>query len=63
MPRSRAAGYFILFKVSKLLGHTSTRMTEKYAHSHIQSLRTDLKKLSLSVTRLSLGEKAVKING
>jgi integrase len=51
-----------LFKVSKLLGHTSTRTTEKYAHSHIESLRTDLEKLSLSVTGLSLDEKVVKIN-
>lgn len=36
-----------LFKVSKLLGHSSVKMTEKYAHHDVESLRTDLKKLSL----------------
>lgn len=36
-----------LFKVSKLLGHSSVKMTEKYAHGHVDSLRTDLNKLSL----------------
>ena len=48
-----------LFKVSKLLGHSSTKMTEKYAHQNIESLRTDIQKLSLkkpaTVTRLSPG--------
>ncbi len=46
-----------LFKVSKLLGHSSIKTTEKYAHSNIESLRTELSILSLkgkgTVTRLS----------
>ena len=50
-----------LFKVSKLLGHSSVKMTEKYSHSNIESLRTEIIKLSLkpktTVTRLSLGAK------
>ena len=36
-----------LFKVSRLLGHSSTRMTEKYAHSEVENLRADLNKISL----------------
>ena len=36
-----------LFTVSKLLGHSSTKMTEKYAHANIESFRADVKKLSL----------------
>lgn len=51
-----------LYKVSKLMGHTNIKTTERYAHLHIESLRTDLKKLSLTVTRLSPEEKAYKIN-
>jgi integrase len=46
-----------LFKVSKLLGHTTTRRSERYTHPQIESLRTDLEKLSLTVTRLSPDEK------
>lgn len=42
-----------LYKVSKLRGHTNTKTTERYAHANIESLRTDLQKLSLTVTRLS----------
>lgn len=49
-----------LYKVSKLMGHTSTKTTERYAHPHIESLRTDLEKLSLTVTRLSPEEKVSK---
>jgi integrase len=41
-----------LYKVSKLLGHSSTKMTEKYAHHHIESLRADLNKLSLKETKI-----------
>lgn len=37
-----------LFKVSKLLGHSSTKMTEKYAHTDVENLRVDIKKLSLN---------------
>lgn len=46
-----------LFKASKLLGHSSVKMTEKYSHSNIENLKTDIQKLSLlqkaTVTRLS----------
>ncbi len=45
-----------LFKVSKLLGHSSTKMTEKYSHANIESMRTELTRLSLKktfVTKLS----------
>ncbi|OPY66619.1 MAG: Tyrosine recombinase XerC [Syntrophorhabdaceae bacterium PtaU1.Bin034] len=47
-----------LNKISKLLGHSSTKMTEKYAHHELESLRIDLSLMSLkkreTVTRLSL---------
>jgi len=47
-----------LNKVSKLLGHSSIKMTEKYAHHTIEGLRAELANLSLkrkeTVTRLSL---------
>jgi integrase len=36
-----------LFKVSKLLGHSSVKMTEKYSHENVEGLRTDLQKVSL----------------
>jgi len=46
-----------IFKVSKLLGHSSVKMTEKYAHQNIENLKSDMSKLSLrkntTVTRLS----------
>ncbi len=46
-----------IYIVSKMLGHSSTKMTEKYAHHHIEGLRTELSKMSLkrkeTVTRLS----------
>ena len=50
-----------LYKVSKLLGHSNTQVTEKYSHANIESLRTDLEKLSLTVTKLSPREKVEKI--
>lgn len=40
-----------LFKVSKLLGHSSIKMTEKYSHQNVENLRTDLEKLSLTKHR------------
>ncbi len=47
-----------LFTVSKLLGHSSTKMTERYSHANVDSMRTELSKLSLkkkeTVSRLSL---------
>ncbi len=53
-----------LFKVSKLLGHSSIKMTEKYAHQNIESLKSDLHKLSLKrkspVPELSLSLKRGK---
>ncbi len=50
-----------LFKVSKLLGHSSTKMTEKYTHTDVENLRTDLHKLSLKTSpRLSPEQKAQK---
>ena len=36
-----------LYIVSKLLGHSTVKMTEKYSHSDVESLRTDTQKLSL----------------
>jgi integrase len=46
-----------LFQVSKILGHSSTKMTEKYSHANLESLKVQLSKLSLrkatTVTRLS----------
>jgi integrase len=49
-----------LFMVSKLLGHSSTAMSEKYSHANIESLRVELSKISLknkeTVTRLSLAK-------
>lgn len=51
-----------IFKVSRLLGHSSVKMTEKYAHQDIEKLKTDIQKLSLkqgsTVTRLSPEAKA-----
>lgn len=36
-----------LARISKLLGHSSVKMTEKYAHADIQSLRYDLDQISI----------------
>lgn len=50
-----------IFKVSKLLGHSSTRMTEKYSHADLASLRIDLEKVSLKkIVRLTGSEPEVK---
>lgn len=46
-----------IYKVSRLLGHSSVKMTEKYAHQNLINLKTDIQKLSLekmrSVTKVS----------
>ncbi|MDO8142923.1 MAG: site-specific integrase [Candidatus Brocadiales bacterium] len=50
-----------LLSVSRLLGHSSTKMTEKYAHNDLGRLKIDISNLSLkeaTVTRLSPAEKA-----
>lgn len=36
-----------IYKVSRLMGHSSTKMTEKYAHHDIEKLKADVQKLSL----------------
>jgi integrase len=36
-----------IYRVSRLLGHSTTKMTERYAHQDLQGLRMDLEKLSL----------------
>jgi integrase len=50
-----------LFTVSKLLGHSTTRMSEKYAHADLEKLRTELSRVSLknrkTVSELSLSKK------
>lgn len=51
-----------LFNVSKLLGHTTTKMTERYSHADLDRLKIDITNLSLSyqtVTRLSPESKSV----
>ena len=48
-----------LFKVSKLLGHSSTKMTEKYTHADVDNLRADIGKLTLkTIPILSTTKKA-----
>jgi integrase len=39
-----------IFKVSRLLGHSSVKMTEKYAHGEIESLKADMGNISLRKT-------------
>jgi site-specific recombinase XerD len=36
-----------IYKISKILGHSSIKMTEKYLHKDVTSLRSTLSKLSL----------------
>jgi len=37
-----------IYKVSKLLGHSTVKMTEKYCHPDMESLKVDIQKLSLN---------------
>jgi integrase len=37
-----------LYKVSKLMGHITMKMTEKYAHPDIESMKVDMQKLTLN---------------
>ena len=37
-----------LYLVSKLLGHSSTKMTEKYAHPNLDSMKVNLQKITLN---------------
>ncbi len=50
-----------IYKVSKLMGHSSVKMTEKYGHADMESLRVEVPKLSLkrhqSVIRRISGDK------
>ncbi|MBI5676935.1 MAG: hypothetical protein HZC52_00245 [Planctomycetes bacterium] len=48
--------------MSRLLGHSNTKMTERYAHVDIEKLRFDMKNLSVkgeTITRLSPEAKTV----
>ncbi len=36
-----------IYKVSKLVGHSGVKMTEKYGHCDVESLRVEVQKLSL----------------
>ena len=45
-----ANGGTSLFKISKLMGHSSTRTTERYSHENIESARVEIEKLSLKGT-------------
>ena len=36
-----------LYQVQQILGHSDSRMTERYAHPDLESIRADLRKLSL----------------
>ena len=51
-----------LLNVSRLLGHSNTKMTERYAHVDLEKLRFDMKNLSVkseTITRLSPEAKTV----
>lgn len=51
-----------LLSVSRLLGHSNTKMTERYAHTDLEKLKVDITNLSLkgeTVTKLSPEAKTV----
>lgn len=51
-----------LYKVSKLLGHSTIKTSEKYSHADLDSLRTELDRITLkgrTVTMLSPAKKTV----
>ncbi len=51
-----------LLNVSRLLGHSNTKMTERYAHVDLEKLRFDMKNLSVkgeTITGLSPEAKTV----
>ena len=51
-----------LLSVSRLLGHSNTKMMKRYAHVELEKLKFDMKNLSLkdeTVTRLSPEAKTV----
>jgi integrase len=55
-----------ILNVSRLMGHSSTKMTEKYAHSSVQGLKATLDKMSLKKVvdigvRTKLEPKAQKV--
>ena len=50
-----------LSKVSRLLGHSSSKMTEKYSHHDIESLRADVQKLSLTHREQTVNKKVLPL--
>jgi integrase len=49
-----------IYQVSKLLGHSSVKMTEKYSHSNMKSLQAEIRKLSLSYDSSTIPELSLK---
>lgn len=57
-----------LYLVSKLLGHSTTKMTEKYAHPDLESMKVNLQKITLNGVhpvygKVSAIKKDIKIKG
>jgi integrase len=54
-----------LFTVSRLLGHSTTKVTEKYSHANIEALKTEVSRITLkkeNVTNLSPARKVSSEN-